>query len=338
MPAKSANLIGLVIAAQLLSAAPVAAQNRFQQSQTHMGARFEIVLYAATESDAERAFDSAFQRAAQIDGSMSDYDPESELSRLSRASPTSEPLQLSNDLFLVLELALGVSALSEGAFDVTVGPLTRLWRRARRRRQFPDPDRLTLARESVGYRHLQIDRATRAASLGQPRMRLDLGGIAKGFAAGQMLIEINKHGIEQALVNSGGDIAMSQAPPGSSGWKVGVQPLGEDSGDSVFAVLSETTVATSGDVWQFVEINGTRYSHIVDPRTGLGTTRPGGVTVVAPDGALSDALASALSVMDIDAGFALVEQYAGASARIVWSDGRESHVRCSPGFPQLMRP
>ncbi len=333
----STRTSGTFVALALMAAEPLVAEKtwqRFEQTQVHMGAKFGVVLYAENAELATRAFQAAAERAGELDDALSDYDPDSELSRLGRASPTNRPVEMSSDLAKVLTAAQTLSERSDGAFDVTVGPLTRLWRRARRRKSLPDPKRLQAARRSVGFQSLVIDPQERVAELLKPHMRLDLGGIAKGYAADEMLSVLARHGVQAALVNAGGDIAVLGAPPDKTGWKIGLNLLGTDDEPQEFVTLRDAGVATSGDAWQFVEIAGVRYSHIVDPRTGLGTTRRGGVTVIAENSMTSDSLASALSVLNVEEGIRLVEQTPGAAALIVWesSDGRRN-VRRSQRFP-----
>jgi thiamine biosynthesis lipoprotein len=148
-------------------------------------------------------------------------------------------------------------------------------------------------------------------------MRLDLGGIAKGFATDEALAALARNGIDRAMVNASGDMSLGAPPPGSEGWKIGIAPLDADEPPSRFLRLERCGVATSGDLWQFVEINGRRYSHILDPRTGMGLTERSSVTVVAPDGITADSLASAVSVLGPDRGLLLAEETEGASALVV---------------------
>lgn len=313
------------------------AQERYQAVQRQMGTDFKIVLYADCEQAAEQAFEAAFEKAAELNAMMSDYDPESELSRLGSTSPHTEPQPVSDELWDVLAAANSLAHRTDGAFDVTVGPLTRLWRRARRQKQMPSDARLQAARSSVGYDHLVLDESRRAVTLRRTNMRLDLGGIAKGYAAQALLAVLADHGIQRALVNAGGDVCVAEPPPGEVGWKIGITPLGSQQPMRDFLTLSRAAVATSGDAWQYVVIDDVRYSHILDPRTGLGTTRQGGVTVVASDGATCDSLASALSVMGVDEGLKLIEQLPDASAMFVWLEEGKPRERRSNGFPATVR-
>jgi thiamine biosynthesis lipoprotein len=263
---------------------------------------------------------------------LSDYHPDSELSRLSRRAPTEQPVALSKDLAQLLFQGQQVAAASGGAFDMTVGPLTRLWRRARRRQRLPSAQRLTAARQAVGYQHLVVDRAQRTAMLKRPGMRLDLGGIAKGYAVDQALQTITSRGIQRALVNASGDMAAAAPPPGQAGWKVAVAPLQPDAPPSRFGRLAHQAIATSGDAFQYVEIDGTRYSHIVDPRTGLGLTVRSSASVLADCCTTADALASAASVLGPKEALKLMGQYPEAELLLVTQSKQEVSVCQTPGF------
>jgi len=295
---------------------------RFSATETQMGTSVAIVLYAPNELVAKRGFDRAFERFESLNAVMSDYDSASELNRLASRSPTDQPVPVSDELFQVMAAAQDLSQRSDGAFDVTVGPLSKLWRRARRRNELPDPERLAAARRSVGYRFLKLDSAARTVQLLRPEMRLDLGGIAKGFAADEALEVLRDAGVDRALVNAGGDVAASGPPPGERGWRVGVAPLDPTSPPDRFLLLSHGAVATSGDAWQYLEIEGRRYSHILDPRTGLGLADRSSVTVYAADGMTADSLASAVSVLPVEPGLRLIDATPGAAARVVRIESR----------------
>src|SRR5262249_4059054 len=184
---------------------------------------------------------------AELDGIMSDYRPASELMRLCKKAGGA-PVRVSEDLFAVLQRAQEISRLSGGAFDVTVGPVVRLWRRARRTRQMPDPKELEGALALVGYLNIRPDAKARTAQLRREGILLDLGAIARGYAADAALAVLRRFGITRALVAAGGDIAVGEAPPDAEGWKVGVAPL-KDAGarPSRYLMLKNAGVSTSGD-------------------------------------------------------------------------------------------
>lgn len=301
-------------------AAPVEATRlqRFEYRQPHMGVAFVIRLYADDEAAAKRAAEAAFARVAELNAILSDYDPDSELMRLCRESAPGKPIPVSEELAFVLSRSLAMARRTDGAFDVTIGPVVRLWRHARRRREMPDAKRLAAARALVGWKHVRLDECARTVELLKRDMRLDLGGIAKGYAADEALRVLREHGIDRALIDAGGDIVMGDAPPGRAGWRIGIAPLDKPEGaPSRHLVLANQSVATSGDAFQHVEIAGTRYSHIVDPKTGLGLTTHSSVTVIAPTGIEADALASAVSVLGPKQGIALVDATPDTAALIV---------------------
>jgi len=307
----------LVVVGVSGSAAGQPALERFQFTRTEMAVPVKIVLYAPDGAAASRAADAAFARIRQLNGILSDYDPESELRRLGSAAAEGKAVPVSEDLWRVLSAAQTLSQRSEGAFDVTVGPVVRLWRRARRNYQMPSPERLEAARELVGYQLLRLDPSTHAVELLKPGMSLDVGGIAKGYASDEALTVLRELGIARALVATAGDISLGDPPPGKTGWRIGIAQLQPDQPPSRIVLLSRMAISTSGDAWQYVEIGGRRYSHIVDPRTGLGLTDRSGVTVVAPNGMLADGLATTLSVLGPQKGLKLVEDTPGAAALIV---------------------
>jgi thiamine biosynthesis lipoprotein len=303
-------------AADHSSAASRSGLTRFEFAQAHMGTQFRIVLYAQDAEAAHRASTAAFDRIARLDATMSDYRETSELMMACKQA-AHQWVKVSDDLFRVLAASQQFARRSGGAFDVTVGPVVRLWRRARRMNELPDAEKLAAAHRLVGSRMLHLDARTQAMRFDKSDMRLDLGGIAKGFAADAALAVLKDHGITSALVAAGGDIVTGDAPPGSQGWKVAVDSLASaDNALMIHLVLANAAVSTSGDAEQFVEINGVRYSHIVDPRTGQALTGRRSATVVAPNGTTSDALVTAVTVLSSPRALRLIDRTEGAAAHI----------------------
>jgi thiamine biosynthesis lipoprotein len=259
-----------------------------------MGTLARVVLYAQGTDQAERAAAAAFRRIGELDSLLSDYRDDSEVSSLI-AGAGGPPMPISDDLFAVLRQALELAEETHGAFDVTVGPLVLLWREARRQGQLPDSGALRSATGLVGWRHVTLDTVANTARLALAGMRLDLGGIAKGYAVDAALDELLGHGIERALVAIGGEIVAGRPPPGEHGWRITVAH--HDAGPSEI-LLADAAVSSSGDTEQFVEIGGTRYSHVVDPRTGIGLTHRTAATVVAPSAVTADALSTAATILD----------------------------------------
>ena len=307
-------------------------QARFEFVEPHMGSRFRIILYAADEATAKRASAAAFRRIAELDVIMSDYQPTSELMRLC-AKAGGEAVPVSPDLFDVLSRSQEIAKQTDGAFDVTVGPVVRLWRLSRRTQRLPDPEKLRAALALVGYQNVVLDPKARTVTLKKPGMQLDLGAIAKGFAAEAGQTVLKQQGIKRALVAASGDIVLTGPPPDADGWTVGIGAVSEDEKTAPTLRLHDAAVSTSGDAFQYVEIGGKRYAHIVDPRTGMGMTDIYQVTVVARDGTTSDALATALVVMGPEKGLKLVEGMDGVSARFVRKTMAGIEERVSGRFP-----
>lgn len=312
-------------------AAPPGELKKFQASERHMGTDFTIALYASDQIAANRGFQAAFARIQQLDRTLTDYDETSELSRLGAASPTPEPIRVSDDLWLALERSRHFHEATGGMFDITVGPLTRLWRRSRRQRELPSAELLAEARAATGQRHLELDPATHSVRLLRPKMRLDAGGIGQGLAADAALAELRKLDLPRAIVNASGDIVAGEPPPDAAGWKVGIAPLDPNAPPSRFLLLARQAVSTSGDAFQYVEIGGKRYSHIVDPRTGLGVTGRSSVSVLASDATTADALATALCVLGPVEGLKLAERLPGIEVLFVYQEDGQTRTRATTG-------
>ncbi|MBC7770984.1 MAG: FAD:protein FMN transferase [Pyrinomonadaceae bacterium] len=294
---------------------------RYEFTRVSMGVPARILLYARNQQSAMDAAAAAFERIASLDDCMSDYRPTSELMRLcARAGGPAQ--HVSEDLFRILSQACEISQASDGAFDVTVGPMVRLWRAARTSRVPPTPGDILAARDLVGWEKIVLNPSTRTARLNGAGMALDLGGIAKGYAAHQAVELLKSGGHPRCLVSMSGDISAGDSPPGTSGWEVqiGLPPVhGVDSRHIQVLVLSNASVSTSGDTQQFVELAGVRYSHIVDPRTGMGATNRTMCTVVAREGSAADGYSSAACVMGAEAAVAMFARVQNIAA-IVWTD------------------
>jgi FAD:protein FMN transferase len=302
-------------------------EKRFEFQQPKMGTLFHIVLYAPSQQVADHAAAAAWARVDELNATLSDYDPNSELSRLSQRTndgPMSQPMQVSDDLYRVLDRSLTASRLSDGAFDVTVGPFIRLWRRSRELRQLPTTQRIDEARQSIGYQNLKLDPKNHTVQLLAPRMRLDVGGIAKGYTAEESLKVIRLYGITRALVGAAGDIGTGDPPPGKPGWRIKLESLASDQSPPVYVLLKDHyAISTSGDTERFVIIDGVRYSHIVNPLSGLGLTDRIGVSVIAPNAITTDWASTAVSVLGPAKGLAMIEKIPDAAARITTlEDGR----------------
>lgn len=268
-----------------------------------MGTRFTMVCHAPDRAAAETAAEAAFALAGRLNATASDYLPESELSTLA-SQPAGASVLLSPMLYELLDHSRRIAGQTGGAFDPTLGSLTKLWRESRDRKRLPDPQSIRAAREHSGWQHYTLDPVTRTVTLHRSPLAFDLGAVAKGDAADRMLEVMVAAGIPQTMIAAGGDIRLGDPPPGRDGWRVALQTFDPTKADEVIT-LANAAVSTSGDLHQSVEIEGVKYSHILDPQTGLGLTRRIAVSVIADEARLSDPLATAACVLGPEAAQAL---------------------------------
>ena len=286
-----------------------AQQNRYAYSMQKMGSPFNIVLYADTKQIADSAAQESFKLVDSINLVCSDYDSSSELFKL-RYAAVGKSIKVSPILMELFCTAHKSYKDADGSFDITVGPLSRLWRSARKSQQFPTNAAINEARNRVGFNKLQIDSNAQTITFLQSKMQLDMGAIAKGYAADKVLALLQSHGITTALVDAGGDMVAFGIPPQKKGWTIGINVPGQQ--EKLLErklVLSNKAVATSGDAFQFMVHEGKRYGHIIDPRTGYGVTFQRNVTVVAPTATTADWLATACSILTLEQVKILAKKY-----------------------------
>jgi thiamine biosynthesis lipoprotein len=331
----------VLIVAMLGSTLPARAEQgeplrKYVYERAEMGLPFRVSMYASSESAARASADAAFEKIAQLNATFSDYDSDTEVSRLSRLSGQGKAVPVSSILWKVLTQAQALAVDTGGAFDVTVGPLVNTWRRARRKRELPSEELIAEMKARVGFEHVRLNEQAQTVELLRPEMRLDFGAIVKGVAIDEALDVVKNRGITRVLISGGGDMAAGDPPPGQPGWRIEIAALDAPSAPPAqVLLLANRAMATSGDIFQHVEIDGKRYSHIVDPRTGVGLTDHSLVTVVASDCATADALATAVSVLGPDAGLKLIERKDNVEAKITRApDGTVQHVE-SKGWNTL---
>jgi thiamine biosynthesis lipoprotein len=299
---------------------------KFQFVRPEMGTVFHVTLYAADAGVAKKAADRAFERAEELNGILSDYDPETELSRLSRQTdrgPMAAPVNVGPDLWFILQRAVEASRASNGAFDITIGPCVKLWRRSREMGELPTAERLAIAKASVGWQAIRLFPESHGVQLLKTKMRLDVGGIAKGYTAVEMVKRLRSLGFPRCMAGAAGDLAIGDPPPGLANWRIAVQSLAHPSESAGYVDLHNASISTSGDTERFVIIGGKRYSHIIDPRTGLGLTRRIGATVICTDGVNADWLSKPLCILGPEEGLKIIEATPGAAARVMTIDGDE---------------
>ena len=326
-------LISFILLSQI--PANAASLSRYSGTRRCMGVTWTVTAFAESLSKAEKAITAALDEVSRLEQVLSDYKPKSELCQLSALAPTLSPTPVSPELWEVLVQATAWRDRSHGAFDPTVGVFTDLWRKSRQTKCMPLARQLVAARNASGPDTLRLEDGHKVSLL-KPDMRLDLGGIGMGFAIDQGLNILKVNDIVAGMIDASGDIGVIGRPPNSAGWRVEVDALGRQPEKNrcedlppIFITLQDASVTTSGDAFQAVEIEGIRYSHIVDPRTGIGVVGSTGVTVIAPDATTADALATTLSVLGPEAGCEFVEKTKDCSARFVWYEAGQIRVQTS---------
>ncbi|MGL6195175.1 MAG: FAD:protein FMN transferase [Thermoguttaceae bacterium] len=308
-----------------------------------MGVPVRVVLYTDSKEFAEKCANIAFEQFEKLNEIMSDYDKESEIVQLaikndakfnSQAGkePTCSPdedgwVEISEDLALVLSSARHFSEISDGAFEVSISPLVQIWRRAKRQHKLPTDEEIAAAKSVVGLENWELDVPGKKILLKKKGIRFDLGAIAKGYAIDKAFEAVQKEGVNVLLIDAGGDIRVGDAPPESSpkGWKIGVVTLKDRSEPLETLYLSNTAIATSGDTFQYWELDGKRYSHIIDPRTGRPVENRSISTVIANTATEADALASVLNIFPPDKGVELTNCLPEISSFVVIREDKESY-------------
>jgi thiamine biosynthesis lipoprotein len=345
-----ASPVGLAAAQATNPPTAPPALTEFEASQQHMGVEFRIVVFAPDETTARTAIAAAFDRITALDSVLSDWRADSALNQFCRTPHEGEWLDIDPDLWRVLSEARSISDHTQGAFDVTVGHLSHVWREARRTGRMPTDAELAQARATVDYRlvELAVDRSQ--ARLSRDGMQLDLGAIAKGYAVDEAIAVLRAHGLTRALVAGSGDLAVGDAPPGESAWRIGIATRGRSRQPTHWIAICNAGVATSGDAEQYVVIDGRRFSHVINPATGLGLEIPCSATVIACSAMRADGYATGFAVLGPDRALRLAADLADVEVLLTVAvpntpspldpsppDGLAPSTRqiASDGFPQL---
>jgi thiamine biosynthesis lipoprotein len=310
--------------------------------RTVMGTFARIVAIAPDEAAAKACITAAFAEQDRIEALMSYHRTDSELARINREAADS-PVRVGSDTFEVLRQARHFSELSEGAFDVTVGPLMDLWRAAAEANEPPTAAELAAVREKVGWRKVVLDPDASTVWLRVRGMKVDLGGIAKGYAVDKSVEVMKQKGALGGMVDLGGNIrCFGLTPQGQSHWYVAVQNPNVSADDldpgpsPIVLQIKEASIATSGHYRRFATVGGRKQSHIVDPNTGYDNESLASVTIIAADAVSADALSTAVSVLGRERGLALVERFhdteaivlpAGSEMQPVFTGGAKAYVK-----------
>ena len=288
---------GFFIIFLLFTCFEVLAQGRFEYTHQQMGTQIRLVFYTTNNDKADSVASLAFNRIDELNKKLSDYLDNSELNLL--ANQVKKEVVVSDDLYRILKKAIEISEATNGAFDVSAGPLVQLWRKTRKTKKLPTTSELIKAQQGVGFDLITFPKKN-TIQLNAKGMQLDLGGIGKGFAADEVIKLLELNGITSALVDMGGDIRVSNPPPKKDCWVLAFSYYNQEGVEVLQKLrLKNAAVATSGDLYQFIEIDGIKYSHIINPLTGMALNNGIQVTTIAINATEADAFASAFSVMGI---------------------------------------
>jgi thiamine biosynthesis lipoprotein len=255
---------------------------RLEQSATAMGSSYSIAVYGEDEAVMENAVEEAFDEARRLDDLLSNYKPESEWSKVNRFA-AERPVKTTPELFDLLSACVEYSRASEGAFDISVGPLMRVWGFYKGTGHMPRGEEIENARRITGWRNIELDATTRSVRFRQKGIELDPGGIGKGYAVDRMVEVLRKNGITIGLVSASGSsfYAMGK-PPGEDGWHIEIKDPRDQSKSVEEVVLKDESMSTSGSYEKFFKADGRIYSHIMDPRTGYPAKGMLAVSVITP--------------------------------------------------------
>lgn len=277
---------------------PAQVPKRYEFKYQKMGTQFKIIAYSSDSTLTQSIVSQSIKRIDELNQIFSDYEANSEISQLSNSAGTNKKIKVSAELWYVLKHARKFSKKSKGAFDISIGPLSKLWRSMFRRQEIFNGVKIKEEKGKTGYQKIKFYPFSKRIKLIQQEMRLDAGGIAKGFTVDEIVKILQKNGLYQILVDGGGDLYIGNPPPNQTGWKVQISQK-DETGKPVKKelILKNIAIASSGDTFRFLEWEGKRYSHIIDPRTGYGVRNQKIINVVASSCMIADAAASTLSVL-----------------------------------------
>ncbi|MDZ4852427.1 MAG: FAD:protein FMN transferase [Pirellulaceae bacterium] len=348
----------LSLTSLVLSQAPTPTKlDGYELTFPAMGSTITLNAYSDSEAKIERAFGAVRIEIDRLVAILSDYEPDSELNRNHRQATQTN--SISEELFQVLKASEEWFNHSDGAFDAAIGNLTRRWREARKLGELPSQTEIDEAMRHSGWQKIELNKTERTLTLLDPEVRIDLGGIAAGYIVDRAFEVLLAHGLKQVLVNDGGDIRCGESPPGREGWRIEIASIGSTNIDKLAAnsiqkkakpkprsqidklpplrriYLKNAAITTSGDLWQFIEIDGQRRSHILDPRTGYGVPGPAAVVLIAPTCIEADAGATTLSVLGPTRGLELITKYPGYEALMASRPSSDGSIvsTVTSGFP-----
>ena len=284
-----------------------AAQEPYKRTLKLMGSRFDITVVANDSIQANKYIDTAVAEISRIEKLISSWDDNSQTSEINR-NAGAKPVKIDKELFNLIERAIGISKLTDGAFDISYASMDRIWQFDGSMTVMPSEKEIKSSVEKIGYQNIVLDKKNSTVFLKLEGMKIGFGAIGKGYAADKAKTLLISKGVPSGIINASGDMNTWGKQPNNEDWKVAItNPMNKN---KVFALLPITNgaVVTSGNYEKYVNFNGKRYTHIIDPRTGYPSTGIISVTVFAPKAELADALATSVFVMGKEAGLDRINQ------------------------------
>lgn len=294
----------------------------FKKGMLLMGNHFEISVVADDEGWANERIDEAVNEIRRIEKILTTFKDDSE-TNLINANAGIRPVKVSAEVFQLIQRSMRISEFTQGAFDITYGSIDkRLWNFDKNMTSLPDPKKAKKMVRLINYRNIILDETEQTVFLKEKGMRIGFGGIGKGYAAEMAKEVMKKNGVTSGIVNASGDLAAWGYQPDGSPWTIGIAH--PDAADKPFSYMKITdmAVATSGNYEKFVMINNKKYSHTINPRTGLPVTGIKSVTIISPNAELCDALATPVTIMGIKAGLDLINQLKQVECVIIDDDNK----------------
>jgi thiamine biosynthesis lipoprotein len=294
----------------------------WKKSARLMGNHFEISLVAEEEELANEWIQQGFNHINEIEYLLTTYSETSDLYRINTAAGI-EPVVVQKETFDIIERSLQISALTQGAFDISYGSVDkRLWNFDIHQNELPDPETAKKMVRLINYRNILLDKAAKTVMLKEKGMRIGLGGIGKGYAAEKTRQYLKSLGATAGIVNASGDLTTWGNQPNGKPWTIGIADPNNASSIFSYLEVSDMAVATSGNYEKFIWVNGRKYSHTINPKTGLPITGIKSVTILTPNAELADALTTPIAIMGIEAGLHLINQLHQVEAIIIDDDDR----------------
>lgn len=286
-----------------------------------MGSGFQISVVAKDSTEANKAINLAIDEITRIEKLISSWDPNSETSKIN-SNAGIKPVKVSRELFSLIERAVNISTLTDGAFDISYASMDKIWKFDGSMKKMPSAEEIKSSVSKVGFQDIILDAENTSVFLKEKGMKIGFGAIGKGYAADRAKVLLQENNIQAGIINASGDMNTWGRQPNGNEWTVAItNPLNKTKAAAILPITNGAVV-TSGNYEKFVQFNGTRYTHIIDPRTGYPSSGILSVTVFAPKAELADAIATSVFVMGIETGLNRINQLPKIECIIIDEKGK----------------